>query len=101
MTDDVNELRHKLRELETAMLGPDSDILDVHEVNIHRELSKISSEREKWKQMMEVISRRDLKEVLVTCAKAVADNDILRAEWGMSELRQMVSVSGCFRKLHL
>ncbi|KAL6310994.1 hypothetical protein AAG906_024658 [Vitis piasezkii] len=49
---------------------------------------------EKWKQMMEVISRGDLKEVLVTCAKAVADNDILRAEWGISELRQMVSVSG-------
>ena len=94
VTDDVNELRHKLRELETAMLGPDSDILDVYEVNIRRELSKISSEREKWKQMMEVISRGDLKEVLVTCAKAVADNDILRAEWGMSELRQMVSVSG-------
>ena len=94
VTDDVNELRHKLRELETAMLGPDSDILDVHEVNIPRELRKISSEREKWKQTMEVISRGDLKEVLVTCAKAVEDNDILRAEWGMSELRQMVSVSG-------
>lgn len=93
VTDDVNELRHKLRELETAMLGPDSDILDVHEV-IPRELNKISLEREKWKQMMEVISRGDLKEVLVSCAKAVADNDILRAEWGISELRQMVSVSG-------
>lgn len=94
VTDDVNELRHKLRELETAMLGPDSDVLEVHEVNIPRELSKISLERAQWKQMMEVISRGDLKEVLVTCAKAVADNDILRAEWGMSELRQMVSVSG-------
>ncbi|KAL6313798.1 hypothetical protein AAG906_010217 [Vitis piasezkii] len=44
---------------------------------------------EKWKQMMEVISRGDLKEVLVTCAKAVADNDILRAEWGFRPIQRL------------
>lgn len=93
VTDNVNELRHKLRELETVMLGPDSDVLDAVEVNIPYELNKISSERE-WRQMMELITRGDLKELLVACAKAIADNDILRAEWGISELRQMVSVSG-------
>jgi len=32
--------------------------------------------------------------VLCACAKAIADNDMFTAEWLMSELRQMVSVSG-------
>ncbi|XP_043689022.1 scarecrow-like protein 21 [Telopea speciosissima] len=65
ITEDVNDLRHKLRELETVMLEPDSDIVD-----------------------------RDLKEVLIACAKAVSDNDLLIAEWLIAELRKMVSVSG-------
>ncbi|KAI8010887.1 Scarecrow-like transcription factor PAT1 [Camellia lanceoleosa] len=43
---------------------------------------------------MEMISKRDLKEVLIACAKAVGDNDLLATEWLMSELRQMVSVCG-------
>uniref|UniRef100_A0A5B6YM83 Putative scarecrow-like transcription factor PAT1 n=1 Tax=Davidia involucrata TaxID=16924 RepID=A0A5B6YM83_DAVIN len=95
LTDDVNDLRHKLRELETAMLGPDSDSLEAsYDTVVLGGPYQFSSETEEWKQMMEMISRRDLKEVLVACAKAVADNDLLTAEWLMSELRQMVSVSG-------
>ncbi|KAA8523579.1 hypothetical protein F0562_010002 [Nyssa sinensis] len=94
ITDDVHDLRHKLRDLETAMLGPDSDSLEAYNTASLGGPYQFSSETEEWTQMMEMISRRDLKEVLVACAKALADNDVLTAEWLMSELRQMVSVSG-------
>ncbi|KAJ7963687.1 Scarecrow-like transcription factor [Quillaja saponaria] len=93
-TYNVLDLRHKIRELETAMLGPDLDILDIYDTEIPGGYDQILSEAESWKQMMEMISRRDLKEILFTCAKAVADNDMDTTEWLMSELRQMVSVSG-------
>ncbi|GAB4846033.1 hypothetical protein Ancab_025034 [Ancistrocladus abbreviatus] len=53
-----------------------------------------SMETENWKRFMEMVSRRRLKEVLIACAKAVSDNDLLMAEWLMSKLRQMMSVSG-------
>lgn len=94
LTDDVDDLRLKLRELETAMLGPDSDTLDLHGFNFQGVSNQIPSSTENCNQMMEMISRWDLKEVLIACAKAVSDNDLLTADWLMSELRQMVSVSG-------
>ncbi|KAK9269554.1 hypothetical protein L1049_001330 [Liquidambar formosana] len=94
LTDDVDDLRHKLKELETAMLGPDLVTLDPYDDNFQSGPTQISSETEKWKQMMEMISQLDLKEALIACAKAFSDNDLLTAEWLMSELRQMVSVSG-------
>ncbi|KAA8527041.1 hypothetical protein F0562_008730 [Nyssa sinensis] len=94
LTDDVNDLRGKLRELETTMLGPNSDCLEAYSTAIMGAPNQFSLETEKWKQMMEMISRRDLKEMLIACAKAVADNDLLTSDWLMSELRQMVSVSG-------
>lgn len=88
VTDDTNDLRHKLRELESVMLGPDSDVLDNFDCNL------ASPEIDNWKQMFEAIPRRDMKQVLIACAKAVSDNDLLTAQWLMAELRQMVSVSG-------
>ncbi|KAM7498417.1 hypothetical protein LguiA_022831 [Lonicera macranthoides] len=88
-TDDVYDFRHKLRELETVMLGPDSDIIDGYDCSL---ISGI--EIDDWKQMMEGIPRKDLKPVLVSCAKAVSDNDVSMAQILMAELRQMVSVSG-------
>lgn len=94
-TDDFNDLRHKLRELETAMLGPDSDILEAcNNMSVLGEPNQISLETDKWEQVMETINRRDLKEMLIECARAVEENDPLTTEWLMSELRQMVSVSG-------
>ncbi|CBI28413.3 unnamed protein product, partial [Vitis vinifera] len=33
ITDDVSDLKHKLRELETVMLGPDSDIINSYDNN--------------------------------------------------------------------
>ncbi|KAE8125423.1 hypothetical protein FH972_020231 [Carpinus fangiana] len=78
------------------MLGTDLDILDVYSITnlVRPNQNQIPSEAEKWKQIMEMISRGDLKDVLCACAKAIADNDMFTAEWLMSELRQMVSVSG-------
>ncbi|CAK9133374.1 unnamed protein product [Ilex paraguariensis] len=92
VTDDMNDFMHKLRELETVMLGPDSDILDSSDNTLSS--CKASPDIDSWRQMMEAIHRRDLKQVLITCAKAVSENDFLTAQWLMSELRQMVSVSG-------
>ncbi|XP_038686076.1 scarecrow-like transcription factor PAT1 [Tripterygium wilfordii] len=84
VTNNVSDFRHKLRELETVMLGPDSDNLN----------NQITLEEEKWKYMMEAIARGDLKDALCACAKAIVNNDMLTAEWLMTELRERVSVTG-------
>ncbi|KAJ7964722.1 Scarecrow-like transcription factor [Quillaja saponaria] len=94
ITDDVNDLKHKLRELESVMLGPDYDNLDNYDSAFKNVMNDISPEMVSWRQIMEAISSRDLKLVLVACAKAVSDNDLLMAQWLMDELRPMVSVSG-------
>ncbi|GAB2284750.1 hypothetical protein Dimus_019204 [Dionaea muscipula] len=90
---DVDYLRYKLRELEMVMLGPNSDI--IYETNCKVEPGVVSTteEMEKWKLLMELVSRRNLKELLIACARAVSDNDLLTAEWLMSELRLLVAVS--------
>lgn len=97
LTDDTTELRqkpntsdfkHKLKELETLMLGPDSNFLDSFNCNL------ASPETDNWKRMFEEIPRRDMKQVLIACAKAVSENDLLTAQWLMAEIRLMVSVSG-------
>lgn len=85
---------HKLRELETAMLGPDSDNLDMYSMTAMPGPNQIVSEAEKWKFLVEMMSRGDLKEALCTCALAIANGDMFTVEWLMSELRQMVSVTG-------
>ncbi|KAL3510004.1 hypothetical protein ACH5RR_029405 [Cinchona calisaya] len=91
ITDDFNDFRHKLRELETAMLGPDSDLFRTCDKVLP---CRVASPENGWRQTIEVIPRGDLKQILVACAKAVSDNDTLTSQWLMSELRQMVSVSG-------
>ncbi|CAL9193039.1 unnamed protein product [Musa hybrid cultivar] len=90
ITEDSNDLKHKLREIEAAMLGPDSDSIDSFE-NAYS--SYISLEQEKWKQVMGT-PRGDLKQILIACARAVENNDILVVEWLIPKLRQMVSISG-------
>ncbi|KAL0550173.1 hypothetical protein IC582_014676 [Cucumis melo] len=94
LTDDAaDDLRHKIRELETAMLGPDADGLDVYSITepIHPLLPVQDAG---WKDVADIISRRDLKEMLCACARAIDENDMLTGEWLVSELRGMVSVSG-------
>ncbi|KAI4306189.1 hypothetical protein L6164_029485 [Bauhinia variegata] len=92
LTRDLDDLKHKIRELETAMLGLDGDVL--YDTVIPGESDQILSETEKWKKMVEMISRGDLKEMLCTCAKAIAGNDLETTESLISELRKMVSISG-------
>lgn len=94
ITDDLNNLKHKLRELESVMLGPDLDNLDSYDSNFKDGMNIVSHEMDSWRQTMVAISSKDLKQVLVACAKAVAENDLLMAQCLMDELRQMVSVSG-------
>ncbi|XP_010547221.1 PREDICTED: scarecrow-like transcription factor PAT1 isoform X2 [Tarenaya hassleriana] len=91
VTDDVNDLRHKLKELETAMLGPDSEVFDCLDST---ESTTACQDIDSWRTTFQAISRRDLRTVLVSCAKAVSDNDLLMAQWMIDELRLMVSVSG-------
>lgn len=93
-SSDANDFRYRLRQLETVMLG-DSDfdddagngnsfaggVVDLPDVKI-------------WKEMMECFPRRDLKQVLIACAKSVSNNDLFNARFLISELRQMVSVAG-------
>lgn len=94
LTDDADDLRHKIRELETAMLGIDSDIPDMYNMSNQVEYKESSLDGESWKQITEMISGGDLRGLLCICAKVLGDNDILTTEWLISELRQMVSVSG-------
>ncbi|KAK9132989.1 hypothetical protein Scep_012517 [Stephania cephalantha] len=91
ITEDSNDLKDKLRDLETMMLGSNLDIVDSFNCS---ETKQVSTEPERWIEMREAILRQDLKKVLITCAQAVSDNDMLMAEWLMSELKPMVSVLG-------
>ena len=93
LTEDADDLRHKIRELESAMLGIDSDIPVMYNISNQVVQNETSLEEENW-QLMDMISRGDLKGLLCACAKALAENDMMTTEWLISELRQMVSVSG-------
>nr|ADK92865.1 phytochrome A signal transduction 1 [Hypericum perforatum] len=94
ITEEVNDFRIKLRELETVMLGSDCDIVDSIENALLNGTNMASSHLDSLRQAMEAISRGDLYQVLTACAVAVSENNLLMAQWLMDELRQMVSVSG-------
>lgn len=93
VTTDLNEFRHKLRQLESVML---SDLYEESENgkllvgNGNVDLPDI----EIWKEMVEGVPKRDLKEILIVCANAVSNNDFSAAQFYISELQQLVSVSG-------
>ncbi|CAI9090039.1 OLC1v1024723C1 [Oldenlandia corymbosa var. corymbosa] len=92
ITDDVSFLiKDKLRELESAMLGPETDCSVICDNTLSISLA---STENSWRQMFEAIPGGDLKQVLVACAKAVSENDTLTSDCLMSDLRKMVSVSG-------
>ncbi|KAM7272006.1 hypothetical protein ACFE04_031220 [Oxalis oulophora] len=91
ITDDMDDFKHKLQELETVMMGPDSDITEsTYQNGTHTSTPKMDNLR----QVMRLISKRDLKPVLIACARALGEGDSLTAQWLMDEVRQMVSVSG-------
>ncbi|KAI3504488.1 hypothetical protein L1887_25997 [Cichorium endivia] len=82
--NNTDDLEYRLRELETAMLGSDQDFLESYD----------SSSQTVSDTMTEIISRGNLKELLLACAKSVAENDSITANWLITILRPMVSVSG-------
>ncbi|KAG6658935.1 scarecrow-like transcription factor PAT1 [Carya illinoinensis] len=92
--DEVNDFKQKLKELETVMLGPDSNFLDSYDCSFQNSTNNTSLAMDSWRRIMEAISKRDLKHVLIFCARAISDNELLMAQWLMDELRQMVSVTG-------
>ncbi|GAV59878.1 GRAS domain-containing protein [Cephalotus follicularis] len=95
IADDGSELRHKLRELEISLLGPESDIVDSCNCCSKSGVNQSTSvARWNWSQLIKMLPRLDLKQVLINCAQAIADHDISLAEDIMQVLEQMVSVSG-------
>ncbi|XP_022132845.1 scarecrow-like protein 13 [Momordica charantia] len=95
VTDDDNELKHRLKELEISLLGPESDIEDSCYCSFrggaHRDASVA---RWNWNKMVEMIPRLNLQDTLITCAQAIHEADINVATLFMDVLGQMVSVSG-------
>ncbi|XP_073282554.1 scarecrow-like protein 21 [Primulina huaijiensis] len=91
ITEDANNFRNKLKELETVMFGPDIETYDDYML-----LGSMASADilDSLRQMTETIPKKDLKQLLIACAKAISNNDLLTAQWLVSELRQLVSVSG-------
>lgn len=92
-SQDVDDLQLRLRELETVMLGTDEDFQDLFDVS--SALTAATAWRDDdCRTMKEMIDRGDLKQVLLACAKAIAENESITAEWLISMVRPLVSVSG-------
>jgi hypothetical protein len=83
-------LKQKLKDLEAAMLGTDSGIVNSLEISIPNQLSLAPEE---WVHMMSM-PRGNLKDMLLTCARAVEENNSYMINLMIPELRKMVSVSG-------
>ncbi|XP_062210200.1 scarecrow-like protein 21 [Phragmites australis] len=77
-----------LKDLENVMLGPDSDIVSPDSSL----LSGTALHENNWRELLG-INTGDLRQVLIACGKAV-DENACYMDTLMSELRQMVSVSG-------
>ncbi|GJN32903.1 hypothetical protein PR202_gb21446 [Eleusine coracana subsp. coracana] len=90
VTEDPNDLKQKLKDLEAAMLGTDSEIVNSLEISVANQLSL---EPEEWVHMTSM-PRGNLKELLITCARAVEENNNFAINLMIPELRKMVSVSG-------
>ncbi|KAK9715104.1 hypothetical protein RND81_06G143800 [Saponaria officinalis] len=89
---DSSEIKNWLREVEQSLLGPDSCALDHHYCALsHKGNLEVSST---LKQVMDMVPRMDLKQVLYLCAQAVADNDFSVAPSLLDELAKRVSVCG-------
>ncbi|KAI9115640.1 hypothetical protein K1719_013309 [Acacia pycnantha] len=94
LTNEFDDLSLVMREFETAMQGPDTEIPGIYDTLVPLESNQVLSEAEKWKLTMDIVSRGDLKEMLYACAKAMDANDMVTFEYLMSEMRKVVSISG-------
>ncbi|XP_022723955.1 scarecrow-like protein 13 [Durio zibethinus] len=92
---DSNELKHKLRELEISLLGPESDIIDSCNCCFSSGAHQAASmARLNCDQLVDMIPRLDLKEVLIACGQALHEDDMSTVAGLMYVLEKMVSVSG-------
>ncbi|KAG6594701.1 Scarecrow-like protein 13, partial [Cucurbita argyrosperma subsp. sororia] len=95
VTDDDYELKHKLKELEISLLGPETDIVDSCYCSFRGGESRDASmARWNWNQMIETIPKLSLRDTLIRCAQAIHEADLNAATSFMDVLGQMVSVSG-------
>uniref|UniRef100_A0A7N0RBR8 Uncharacterized protein n=1 Tax=Kalanchoe fedtschenkoi TaxID=63787 RepID=A0A7N0RBR8_KALFE len=94
LNEEVEDFGDKMRELESVMFGPDLSTLYLPECAFYEGPEQSLLQTEKSRFFMQMISRGDLREVLLASAKAMSENDLVTAEWLMSQLNHMVSVSG-------
>ncbi|CAN7083287.1 unnamed protein product [Brassica oleracea var. botrytis] len=88
------ELSLMLKDLETAMMEPDLDnSFSGYEFGQQQQQQHRAASSAMYRSM-EMISRGDLKGTLYECAKAVENCDVAMTDWLISQLQQMVSVSG-------
>ncbi|KAF5781177.1 putative transcription factor GRAS family [Helianthus annuus] len=89
----VDELHVRLSEIE-AMLGTDQDYAESFDVSSNWGRNDVNSNSEEYRIMEDIVARGDLKQGLLVCAKAVAENNAVKADLLISMLRPLVSVSG-------
>ena len=88
---EVADLQIKLKELENAILGPELDITSDSPESFLQ--ANVQLRPDNWRQLLG-IDAGDLKQVIIACGKAVAENDVFATDLLISELGQLVSVSG-------
>lgn len=93
VTDDLNDFKKRLRQLESVMLSDLYEDTEYGKLLVGNGIVDLP-DIEIWKEMVEGVPKRDLKEVLIACANAVSNNDSATAQFYISELQQMVSVAG-------
>lgn len=92
--DDSYGFRHKLREVEALLLGPESELTDSCNCCSRNSIDHgASSASADWDRIVEMIPKMDLKEALFFCAQAVNERE-RAAESLLYALEKMVSVSG-------
>ncbi|XP_010545481.1 PREDICTED: scarecrow-like protein 5 [Tarenaya hassleriana] len=93
VTNNDADISFMLKELETAMLGPDLDSFGTGDNDSGLSGGQNTTPSAMYR-CMEMISRGDLKGLLCECAKAVENYDQTMVDWLITQLQQMVSVSG-------
>lgn len=93
MVDDGNELKNILRELESKLLGPESETDDVCSYSFNSATPEVTS-LTKYDHLLQMIPSLDVKQVLLFCAEAVSNGDIPSVISLMNVLEHMVSVTG-------
>ncbi|XP_040949916.1 scarecrow-like protein 13 isoform X2 [Gossypium hirsutum] len=95
VVDDSNKLNHKLRELELSLLGPESDTVDsCNGCFITGDHQAASMASFNCAQLVDLVPKFNLKQILVACGQALHDDDMLTVTGLMHVLEKMVSVSG-------